>query len=48
MASASGPRFAGAGVTHYLCHPNKGDGPDCYRLVTIYNEPIGSRKDSAR
>ncbi|MGP3708506.1 hypothetical protein [Gordonia paraffinivorans] len=25
-----------------LCHPD--DGLDCYRLVTVYDEPIGSRK----
>lgn len=25
-----------------LCHPN--EGMDCYRLVTIYDEPIGARK----
>jgi hypothetical protein len=24
-----------------LCHPNVG--MDCYRLVTIYHEPIGAR-----
>ena len=40
-------------VRYNLCHPNgadhpvyekNGNNPDCYRLVTIYNEPIGSRK----
>lgn len=36
-----------------LCHPDfadhpvyepNGNNPDCYRLVTIYKEPIGSRE----
>lgn len=30
------------GRTFPLCHPD--DGLDCYRLVTVYGEPIGSRK----
>lgn len=25
----------------YLCHPDVG--MDCYRLVTVYREPIGAR-----
>lgn len=29
------------GVTYPLCHPN--EGLDCYRLVTVYDEEIGSR-----
>jgi hypothetical protein len=46
LTHADGPRM-------YLCHPNQADhpiferngtNPDCYRLVTIYREPIGSRK----
>ena len=37
-----------------LCHPDfadhpvfepNGDNPDCYRLVTVYGEEIGTRKD---
>ncbi|WP_433568039.1 hypothetical protein ACQP1O_43115 (plasmid) [Nocardia sp. CA-151230] len=27
-----------------FCHPNVHDRPDCYRLVTVYGEEIGSRK----
>lgn len=30
------------GRTFPLCHPD--DGLDCYRLVTVYGEPIGARK----
>jgi hypothetical protein len=30
-------------VTYPLCHPNEGG--DCYRLVTVYGEPVGARKD---
>ncbi len=30
------------GRTHPLCHPDTG--LDCYRLVTVYGEPIGARK----
>lgn len=30
------------GRTFPLCHPD--DGLDCYRLVTVYSEPIGARK----
>lgn len=46
--------FVGAtGERFNLCHPDfadhpvyepNGNNPDCYRLVTIYNETIGSRK----
>lgn len=31
------------GVDYSLCHPD--EGLDCYRLVTVYGEEIGSRKD---
>lgn len=27
----------------HLCHPMIPDGPDCYRLVTVYHEPVGKR-----
>lgn len=33
------------GITFHLCHP--GVGLDCYRLVTVYNEPIGLRRQPA-
>lgn len=26
-----------------VCHPRIPDGPDCYRLITVYGEEIGSR-----
>jgi hypothetical protein len=26
-----------------VCHPNVEDRPDCYRLVTVYKEVLGSR-----
>jgi hypothetical protein len=26
-----------------VCHPSIPDGPDCYRLITVYYEAIGSR-----
>lgn len=26
-----------------VCHPDKPDRPDCYRLVTAYGEHLGSR-----
>lgn len=26
-----------------VCHPNVKDRPDCYRLITVYNEVIGVR-----
>ena len=29
-----------------VCHHN--DYPDCYRLITVYGEEIGSRKDEHR
>lgn len=29
------------GSTYPLCHPN--EGLDCYHLVTVYGEEIGSR-----
>lgn len=32
------------GVDYPLCHPD--DGLDCYHLVTVYGEEIGSRKDN--
>jgi len=35
------------GATFHFCHPNELDRPDCYRLVTVFHEPIGSRKDEA-
>lgn len=28
-----------------VCHPNAPDRPDCYRLVTVYREKLGSRKE---
>jgi hypothetical protein len=28
-----------------FCHPDDPSKPDCYRLVTVYKEPIGSRKE---
>lgn len=31
------------GVDYPLCHPD--EGLDCYRLVTVYGERIGCRKD---
>lgn len=34
----------GAGEVYRFCHPNAHDRPDCYRLVTVYSEQIGSRK----
>lgn len=30
------------GEDYVLCHPD--DGLDCYHLVTVYGEPIGSRR----
>lgn len=33
--------FAGFLNDAPLCHPNQG--LDCYRLVTVYREPIGAR-----
>jgi hypothetical protein len=27
-----------------LCHPADGSLPDCYRLVTVYHEEVGTRK----
>jgi hypothetical protein len=32
------------GVEIPLCHPDLG--LDCYHLVTVYKEPIGSRRGS--
>lgn len=32
------------GVNYPLCHPD--EGLDCYHLVTVYGEKIGSRKDN--
>ena len=29
-----------------VCHPNSSDRPDCYRLVTVYGEELGSRQIS--
>lgn len=26
-----------------LCHPNEQGRPDCFRLVTVYHEPIGAQ-----
>lgn len=26
-----------------LCHPDEPEYPDCYRLVTVYHEPLGIR-----
>lgn len=34
------------GVNYPLCHPD--EGLDCYHLVTVYHEPIGSRKEGRR
>lgn len=33
------------GKNHALCHPD--EGLDCYRLVTMYGEPLGIRKLAA-
>lgn len=30
--------------SHPVCHPNVPDRPDCYRLVTVYGEDLGSRR----
>lgn len=30
------------GKNYALCHPD--EGLDCYRLVTVYGEPLGARK----
>lgn len=27
-----------------VCHPNVAGRPDCYRLITVYGEPVGSRR----
>jgi len=27
-----------------LCHTDEAGYPDCYRLVTVYHEPLGFRK----
>lgn len=32
--------------SYSLCHPNEPNRPDCYRLVTVYKEPIGARKSA--
>lgn len=49
MSTHEGGRW----LRYNLCHPDfadhpvyepNGNNPDCYRLVTIYKEPIGSRK----
>lgn len=29
----------------HVCHPNAHGRPDCYRLVTVYHEPIGALRD---
>lgn len=34
------------GKTYPLCHPD--EGLDCYHLVTVYGEEIGSRKQGRR
>jgi hypothetical protein len=28
-----------------VCHPNAQDRPDCYTLITVYNEVLGVRLD---
>lgn len=35
-------RGYGSVNSSYLCHPDVG--MDCYRLVTVYGEPMGARK----
>ncbi|MEW2483610.1 hypothetical protein AB0876_28890 [Mycobacterium sp. NPDC049093] len=37
-----GTRWPMGGSPQYLCHPN--DGLDCYHLVTVCGEELGSRK----
>ena len=34
------------GRTYHLCHPNMPDRPDCYHLVTVYGQPIGSLQEA--
>ena len=41
-SSVSGALWGG---TFQLCHPNEEGRPDCYRLVTVYRETIGVRRD---
>lgn len=31
-----------------VCHPNEPGRPDCYRLVTVYHQPLGSLKRKDR
>ncbi len=47
FAGGSG-RLTRAGTTFRFCHPNDPSRPDCYHLVTVWSEEIGSRKVDAR
>lgn len=31
----------------YVCHPRIPDGPDCYKLLTVYGEELGDRMNQA-
>lgn len=53
MAGSSELGLTGERQTYRLCHPDfadhpiyepNGNNPDCYRLVTVYGEILGSRK----
>lgn len=39
--------FAVVGATR-VCHPNVSDRPDCYHLITVHNEQIGTRLHETR
>jgi hypothetical protein len=38
------PRFEAAIGDAQVCHPNDPNLPDCYHLITVYHEELGSRR----
>lgn len=44
-AHCGNPQRGSAQIDHApVCHTNESEYPDCYRLVTVYHEPLGIRK----
>lgn len=35
-------------VSVRVCHPNAPDRPDCYKLITVYNEVVGVRQSETQ
>jgi hypothetical protein len=43
LAGNYGGGWAAVGEAR-VCHPNVAGRPDCYRLITVYGEPVGARR----